>query len=167
MKKKNITLSVSHHIYLTEQERYALHYGSEINATGASIPVWFYRGTTSEPATEVFCNYTLVNNGDKQSVVQTTDEGYYINLPQIPSDYKPPQKIDNETWRKMSPEKQQAWYNANQRPLSSKRLLNYVDGGGKYLAWRQHDIVYKDKKVLLIQNFVEINDLLQLKHSLC
>jgi len=169
MKNKNkIALSVSHHIYLTEAERYALHHGSELNVVGVSIPVWFYKGSTSEPAVELFCDYTLTNVPNETSVIKTTNEnGYYVNLPQIPKEYKPQKRISDEDWRNLPPHRIEDYYKKNKRPLSSARLLNPVEGGGRYLAWRQNDIVKKDKKILNIQNFVQIKDISELKDSFC
>jgi len=169
MKNKNkIALFVSHHIYLTEAERYALNQGTCVNTVGISIPVWFYKGSTSEPAHELFCDYELVNSKSDLSVINTTDQfGYYINLPQIPKDYKPPKKITDEEWYKLPPHKIKAYYEENKRPLCSERLLNPKDGGGAYLAWRQNDIVKKDKKMLHITNLVHIRDVSELKESMC
>jgi len=169
MKAKNkIALSVSHHIYLTESERYGLHHGATIQTVGVSIPVWFYKGTTSEPAVELFCDYTIVNRSADLSAVKTTEKnGYYINIPQIPKDYKPPKKISDEEWRNLPPHKIKTYYQENKRPLCSTRLLNPIDGGGAYLAWRMNDIIKKDKKTVYIQNFIQIRDVSELKDSLC
>ena len=56
-----ITLATSHNIYLTHEDRYALVKGQTVESVGVSVPVWFIKGTTSEPAVEVFCKYVLTN----------------------------------------------------------------------------------------------------------
>ena len=55
------TLTISHYIYLTKEQRYALHERQPIEAIGISVPVWFNKGNTSEPAKEIFCKYQIAN----------------------------------------------------------------------------------------------------------
>jgi hypothetical protein len=165
MKHKNqIVLSISHHIYLTAEERYALHDRKEIETTGVSLPVWFYRGTTSEPGAEVFCKYILKNE-KAESTISNIVGGYEINLPQLPKGYKKP-KLSDKEWRKMSFEEREKWYSENEAPLSSKNLLNYKDGGGKHLGWQEHNKLIKHGKTLSIVNFVQIDDISDLTESL-
>ena len=75
------TLTISHYIYLTREERYALFEGKRLETIGVSVPVWFRKGDTSEPTQEVFCKYTITNKLSFRSIVQN-DEGYTLNLPQ-------------------------------------------------------------------------------------
>jgi hypothetical protein len=75
-------LTVSHYIYLTQEERYQLFDGTSVETIGISIPVWFRSGSTSEPAKEVFCRYYLSNTQDECSV-SFIKEGYKINLKSI------------------------------------------------------------------------------------
>ena len=49
------TLTISHHIYLTDEQRYKIHNGEYLSLQGIARPVWFYKGSTSEPAQEIFC----------------------------------------------------------------------------------------------------------------
>jgi hypothetical protein len=53
----------------------------KIEVIGASVPVWFYRGNTSEPAKEIFSKYILTNLETNEAILRTK-EGYQINLPQ-------------------------------------------------------------------------------------
>ena len=166
MKHKNqIVLSISHHIYLTAEERYNLHDRKEIETTGASLPIWFYRGTTSEPGAEVFCRYILRNEQEEESIISNAEGGYEINLPQLPKGHKKP-KLSDEDWLKMSFEEKEKWYLENKAPLSSKNLLDYKDGGGKHLGWREHNKLMKYGKTLSIVNFVQIDDISDLTESL-
>ncbi len=157
--KKRLILSVSHHIYLARDARYALHEGAECCVLGVSVPIWFYVGSTSEPGEELFCMYELENTRESESFIKPTENGYRINLPQIPADYKPPKRIPDEQWRKLTRPQQEDWHTNHPVPISSKCLLDYEDIGGKYLSWTQHDKLIKDNKVLSIKNFVEVKDM--------
>jgi hypothetical protein len=134
-KKKSITLSISHSIFLTNKQRYDLHAGKSIKIVGASMPVWFCKGTTSEPAEEVFCKYTINNKPGDAYIRRTKNNTYVINLPQIPEDYKDP-VLSNDRWRKMSENEKITWYETHPSPLSSKNLLDIKDGGYKNLNFR-------------------------------
>lgn len=72
-------LTISHYIYLTKEERYCLFNSDFLSVVGASVPVWFKVGSTSEPAKEVFCKYNFTNE-KINSGIETFEEGYKINL---------------------------------------------------------------------------------------
>lgn len=73
------TLTVSHYIYLTKEQRYDIHNGKEVSVIGTSVPVWFQKGTTSEPAQEVFCEYTL-NNKDERKFIEAKNGAYFVSF---------------------------------------------------------------------------------------
>lgn len=75
------TLTITHYIYLTNEQRYNLHFGENIEVIGVCVPVWFHRGTTSEPAQEIFCKY-LIKNEKPGNAISLLEEGFSINLPQ-------------------------------------------------------------------------------------
>jgi len=75
-----ITLSISHNVYLTDEEISKLMSGEAIKTIGVSVPVWFFKGNTSEPAKEIFCEY-LISDIEEDYPVTIIDEGYKINLP--------------------------------------------------------------------------------------
>jgi len=76
-----LTLTVSHNIFLSRQQRYDLsNAGTIVSAVGVSVPVWFYAGKTSEPAKEVFSLYKLVIS-DENKAISKHHQGYKINLP--------------------------------------------------------------------------------------
>ena len=161
--KNKIILSVSHHIYLSKDERYSLHNEESIEVVGVNSPVWFYKGSTSEPAEEVFCKYILQNKKNDPDI-HTTEEGYIINLPRITNDDI--FEISDEVWRGMSENERHKWYEKNETPINSKRLLDLKDGGGGYMSWRQDNQIYKNNKVLYIKHFIEIKDISILENSL-
>ena len=80
-KRHTKTLAILHNVFLTENQRVNLNNGDSVEVTGVSVPVWFYKGNTSEPAIEVFCKYLLTNIPDDYPVTQM-DDGYKINMPQ-------------------------------------------------------------------------------------
>jgi hypothetical protein len=121
------TLTVSHNIFLTRDERYRLHKGEKLIVTGVSVPVWFKKGSTSEPAQEVFCTYELTNEpGEKP--ISTIENGYLINLPQ----------------------------KSEKSPASSIGLLDINDGGSEWVEFRQYNTVYRDGKKYNLVHFVEV-----------
>lgn len=80
-KRHTKTLSILHNVFLTQNQRKDLKNGDSVEIPGVSVPVWFYKGNTSEPAIEVFCSYLLTNIADDYPVTQM-DNGYKINMPQ-------------------------------------------------------------------------------------
>lgn len=74
-----ITIAVSHNIYLTYEERYSLHENKKIETTGISVPVWFYKGSTSEPGNEIFCKY-LITCQKGERPIKHNQQGYEINI---------------------------------------------------------------------------------------
>lgn len=136
------TLTVSHYIYLNRDQRYELHAGETLEIIGISIPVWFHQGSTSEPAKELFCKYTLTNIPEYKLISQT-DEGYIINLPQklelngenVPKEVKDVVAVQLGT---------------------SERLLDIKDGGSEWLEFRQYNKIQKENKTFNVVHFIEI-----------
>ena len=143
------TLTVSHYIYLSREQRYKLHSGESLEVTGISVPVWFHRGTTSEPAKEMFCKYKLTNEA-VNTAITTMDEGYNINMPQkfelggenVPAEVQEVVVVQLGT---------------------SEKLLDLQDGGSEWLEFRQYNKVQQGVHKFNIVHFVEIkpNELLQ------
>ena len=74
------TLTVSHYLYLTKEQRYSLNEGKDIDVVGICVPVWFSKGNTSEPAQEIFCKYKIQNPRQGDNIKQT-DDGFTIIMP--------------------------------------------------------------------------------------
>lgn len=108
-----LTLTISHHIFLTKNERYKLTNGESIEVIGITIPVWFMKGNTSEPAKEIFCKYNICNNGNEESIF-ATKQGFQLNLPIV---------IDGQN--------------------TEKQLLDFKDGGAECLFYREFNKVNK------------------------
>lgn len=115
-----LTLTISHNIFLTREQRYSISNKETIEAIGVSVPVWFYRGNTSEPAKEIFCRYVLTNNAKSDPIVPIV-EGYKINLPI---------KVEDSS--------------------VEKKLLDIADGGAECLFYREFNKVYKPTQYDLI-----------------
>lgn len=138
------TLTISHYVYLTKEQRYALHAGQEVEVVGVSVPVWFQKGTTSEPARELFCKYKLTNE-KVNKVISQMEEGYVINLPQ---------KTEATT---------------DETPISSgqsDRLLDITDKGAEFLDFRQYNKVRQEHREFNVVHFVEIKRLETLMETL-
>jgi len=108
-----LTLTISHNIFLTREERYKVTSGEPIEILGISVPVWFLKGNTSEPAKEIFCKYIVTNDG-KNTPIFATPTGFQLNLPKI---------IDEQN--------------------SEKKLLDVDDGGAECLFYREFNRIYK------------------------
>jgi hypothetical protein len=123
-----LTLVTSHNIALSKEQRYKLHAGESVTAIGISIPVWFQKGNTSEPAQEVFATYKISNDsGDFQ--IKTNDQGYEINLPQPnPEMQKYLENIDQDILDTLGIQREMP---------TSKKLLDFEDGGNAGMYFRQ------------------------------
>jgi len=150
-----ITLAISHHLFLTSHQRQSLVKGEDIDVVGVSVSVWFEKGSTSEPAVEVFRNYKLTNKKE-HFPIKREDRGYTINMPQLPVDYQPPKKIPDEKWQKLPDEVKQQYYEKTKKPPTAENLLNQDDGGSGYLRFREYNKVKEGDKVNNIVHYVEI-----------
>lgn len=74
------TLTISHYLYLTKDERYSLNEGKEVQTVGVCTPVWFQKGNTSEPAQEYFCKY-IIKNPRTGANVKQTEQGFDVYMP--------------------------------------------------------------------------------------
>jgi len=160
-----ITLAISHHIFLTKEQRQSLVKGEELEAVGVSVPVWFEKGSTSEPAVEVFCQYKLTNQRD-HFPIKRESRGYTINMPQLPADYKPPKKIPDEKWNLLPEEVKQQYHEKTKKPPTAENLLDEAEGGSGYLRFREYNKIKEGDKVNNIVHYVEIMTVEELMESL-
>jgi hypothetical protein len=124
-----LTLVVSHVIGLTREQRYDLHAGKPVDVVGVSVPVWFEKGSTSEPANEVFVNYKLTNK--KESFpIKMTKCGFEINIPQA--------NPEAEAEIKQLPKDALEIVGVNTNFPNSTNLLDLKDGGSEFLQFRQY-----------------------------
>lgn len=96
-----LTLTILHNIFLTKQDRSTLVNGGQIQAMGVSVPVWYLKGKTTEPAQEIFCEYILTNTTEDYPLTALA-KGYKINLPQTPPGQKTISKISKQQLDEMS-----------------------------------------------------------------
>lgn len=161
-----ITLAISHNIFLTKEQRYALHNRQDTEAVGISVPVWFIKGNTSEPAEEVFVKYLIKNCQEDQAYIKNIKSGYVVNVPQLPASYKPPERIPDDEWREMGVIRQELWYADNKAPASSNGLLDIKDGGGGYLSFKATSKTTKNNTAISVVHFIEINSCEDLTETL-
>lgn len=138
----NLTLTVSHNIFLSHENRYAINDGKEIEVVGVSTPVWVYK-KTSEPANEIFCRYKITPT-DYQLHIKHNAKGYDLLLPK--SSHNPVTKVNN--------------------PVMLKNILDFKDGGIEWIAFRQFHQVRKNNKDITIAHFIEIKDMGELIQTL-
>jgi len=160
-----LILSISHHIYLTKEQRYSLIEKQKIEAIGVSVPVWIKNdGDCTEPATEVFCKYKL-RNEEKRSPIKLLKDGYSINMPQKEEE-KEENKMSNKIWRSLDAKHRNEYYaNKVEKPCANW-LKDLADGGGRHLHFKEHNKVYQGKECLEIYHYVQIDTLDSLKESL-
>lgn len=158
-----LTLVISHNINLSREERYKLHKGEPVTTVGVSVPVWFEKGNTSEPAQEVFVTYRLTNTKNDYAIKMSKD-GYDINIPQ------PNPELEAQL-REVNQEVLDALGVQKEIP-TSKMLLDGADGGLEKMQFRQFAksglIVdgQKTKKTLSIVHSVDIRRTEDLKTSM-
>jgi hypothetical protein len=161
-----LNITINHNIYLTREERYAIHNGEELSVVGICIPVWFHDKKTSEPAQEVFCNYHLYNPL-KDIPIQTIADGFEVYLPMRKAKNKI--RLTNDEWRVLNqhnPKKLNSQYKAYKGEISSKLLLDHADGGCGAVFYREHNKVNKDGKTINMMHYVNIDRIERLKESI-
>lgn len=138
--KKKLGLFVAHNLYLNREQRYKLADGETLDLIASSLPVWIMTGTTttSEPASEVFCQYTVYNNGEDKESIKFEDGKYLIWLPTCKDDHDMERPPDDE-WRLMTNTEQEDWYIAHPIHPCGRRLRDAKDKGNEgYLRFDQH-----------------------------
>lgn len=160
-----LSLTIHHNIHLTKEQRYALHEGQEISVIGVSVPVWYMKQVTSEPAKEVFCRYFL-KNPKTDIPIQILEDGYEISIP-----YREGTKLEisDEEWRELffkDPAKLEALYKTQLSEVSSKNLLDVKDGGIGSMAYREHNKVQRGSQLLNIMHYVNIDSMESLVEGL-
>ncbi|MCK9459678.1 MAG: hypothetical protein M0R80_08570 [Proteobacteria bacterium] len=155
-----IILTISHNVFLTREERYALYNGNSITVVGVSIPVWVKKGRLPHDAEEIFCKYLLRNNG-KPKKIEPAPTGHVITIPPTSNQYWK-ELMPNDVWRSMDEDAKAKWYEKNTRP-NPNQLLDLIDGGADgYLSFSHQTEVKK----ISVLHFVEIKPIELLQKSL-
>lgn len=143
-----LTLVVSHNIGLTKEQRYKLNDGEAIDVVGVSVPVWFHKGTTSEPANEVFVTYKLTNQKEPYPI-KTTKTGFEMNMPQSnPAAEEEIKKLPDQVLDLLG---------VNKNFPTAKSLLDVKDGGSEFLQFRQFarsQLIVDGQKTTIPMNIV-------------
>jgi hypothetical protein len=150
-----VTITVMHNIFLTKEQRYNLADGKTVETIGVSVPVWFYRGITTEPAQEVFVKYRLTNKKTPVPITQS-DEGYSINMPQA----------EEHMVKLADPSAENPMQGKKVDPPTAVMLKDIKDGGCGFLQFKQYTKVRKDKKTYNLLHFVEIKTIEDLEDTL-
>ncbi len=139
MKLFDKTIVINHILYFTPEQRIGLVRNRISTAlVGISIPVWFNQGKSTEPAKEVFCQYTVTNE-PKDMMVAALPTGYRINLPQ-------PKPLADESEENSAPD--------------LNKLGNAEDGGSGWLIFKQfQNLKQEDGTVMHILHYVEMRDI--------
>lgn len=158
----NIILTISHNIFLTRDERYSLHEGEDLEVLGVSVPVWVYDGGTTEPASEIFCKYKLLNRERKVSI-KTNPTCYEISIPKTSK--VSPTGMPQSLWNNLSLEEKQMW-KYTESNLNLGTLLDITDGGSEFLVFKQYNKSRKRGLSINLIHFVEIKDISELVENI-
>ncbi len=152
--KKWPVLSVAHTVWLTREQRYALQKNEPVEVIGTSLPVWFHKGNTSEPAQELFCKYTVTTT-EPHAYIQHRLEGYEIN---VPLSVMPPD-VPQEFWDELSEQDKEDFLRMNPSPGGAKDLADPPDGI-KWFFFRQYTKVEKhDQTFIHLIHYIELRDI--------
>ena len=146
---------------MTREQRYELVEGKQVEVVGVSIPVWVWGNETSEPATELFCKYTLTNQAGKTKIMPF-NEGYLVNMPQPTLNRVPQASLSNEEWRGMSPSQQERWYDNIPEQKTGQNLRDIRDGGSEYLRLEGTKRMQREGKAVTLYHVIEIRDMHEL-----
>ena len=152
------TLTISHCIFLSRDERYRLFHGEDLTVTAVSTPVWIKDGETTEPAIEVFTKYKIMNR-DERIFIRQHNGLYEITIP--PLAVSPNQPLPDIIWNAMTQEQRNKWWLENESNPSLIKLLDIKDGGCGWLAFRQYSKLNKTNPsigTLHVIHFVQIED---------
>lgn len=128
----NLGLFITHHIFLTEDQKATLMSANRVSCVGHCVPVWVdaKTGKTTEPAKEIFCWYEVLNVADKTNEIALIDSrGYQVWLPRA-SSWRPPPPINFEAMADWTEEKRadflkerDLWWFNNPRPPDAEDVF--------------------------------------------
>lgn len=149
---------ISHNLFLDKEDLELLAHGNPVETLGVSVPVWFFKGNTSEPAREVFCNYRLINTPENPPT-SILAKGYQINIPQPPvARVRKP-----ENWSELSKTEKAVWRANNPGQLCGDDLLD-LDGSDTFHFKRYNKVTENGKRINIIHS-VDIGTLEMLEKS--
>lgn len=129
----NLALFVTHNLFFTEDQIKQLISGSSVKLIGHCVPVWVdaKTGRTTEPASEIFCEYLVHNSKEKSRDIKlSTKKGYEIFVPNDET-WTPPSEVSLEELSTMTSEQRSdfmkerdAWWFSNPRPPHIENLKN-------------------------------------------
>jgi hypothetical protein len=136
MPTDRVLLTVSHHIYLTKEERKALHDGETVETIGVSVPVLAYTSISTEPAKEVFCRY-VISSPPQDVALQAGEDGYTVSVPRRKWAPRISEATDWE-WRNMTNDQLLEYYQLRGEPISTHNVLDIEEGGSGGLYYREY-----------------------------
>jgi hypothetical protein len=152
----NLGLVLHHNLFLTRDQRYALHAGQDVETVGTTVSVWCRGSVTTEPAKEIFCRY-LIRNLGQDLPIKMVNDGFEIALPN-----RQPltSQISNDLWRQLSEKEWDEFYQMFRDGASTSNLLNVEDGGSACLMYREHNKIryMDDVSLLTIIHLIQIRD---------
>ncbi len=160
--KRCRVLSVAHTVWLTREQRYSLAGGETVEVVGTSVPVWFYKGTTSEPAQELFCKYVLMSS-EPQMCIRHLLDGYEINVPRDPI----PPDVPEAVWVDLDEDEKKKLLEKAPQTEKVANLLDEADGGVRWFYFQQYVKIHRqDGSQVDLQHYVELRDIESLTETI-
>ena len=161
---QKLTLTFTHMIYLTRDQRYDLFNLQDQEVVGTCISVWNKDNISTEPAKEIFCRYIIKNLNENRPKITIYDDGFVITLPKKIG--KSRKRLSNEDWRNLTEEEKDRYYHTGGITIAPINLLDIKDGGSESLCYRETEYLEEGEQKLKITHFVEIQDINVLQSSL-
>lgn len=164
----NLALFVTHSLFLTEDQIESLSKGESVCLIGHCVPVWVdaKTGMTTEPASEIFCEYTLHNSKDRSNDIEiVAKKGYEIFVPNADG-WVPPPPLDFDQMALWSSEERishlkerDKWWFNNPKPPNIDGLKNgYMRFEVKKTKQKVKRKEYSAQHVIEIANWKRLED---------
>jgi hypothetical protein len=159
-----LALFITHNIFLTNNQINELIENNTLECFGVSVPVWISakNAKTTEPASEVFCSYQIVNDKNFEQDIEITKKGYKIFFPN--ANWKPPKPMIDmsemtQEERAYHERKRDRWWQKNSEPMNIKTFKK-----SKYFRMQ---IKKLDQKIDKINADIDIQHTLEIKTLDC
>jgi hypothetical protein len=158
-----LALFITHNIFLTNSQI------DELIEKNSCVPVWINSKSrkTTEPASEFFCNYKIINEKQKENEIEIEKKGYKFFLPNsdwVSKEWPDSSEMSYNKRNKLEKEISK-WWEENPAPMNLNNLKN-----SNYLRTQIKKLDQefpKIKAIVDIQHTIEIKSIESLIKSFC
>lgn len=162
--RPEFAVTFQHHIFIEKELRNSLLDGNPIETVGMFTPVWFWRGKTSEPAAEIFAQYTLINDLASDISVNQNPKGFTINIGMPWAFYV--DQLSDEQLASMSERRLERWHLKNAPIYDLMNLADKEHGGNERLSFSRKESRDESGMMVDILHFIKIADVEQLESTI-